>query len=222
MAKLILMKKEEVSVPEEKKGKQIAVKEDNIISLQNFYNKNYQPPVEKTETILDAEPTPIETPVVEQPIMEQSIMETPVAPNIEPITAMEETPAIISNEEINNEIKETSEDNNMDQAINLTSTIAPTEEISETEIEEDLDPELKEIKERLDKVIIDLNNYKKKIKILEIEVNQNLEKSKEVLKDTQAAAKIMSIQQERQRQITEEAGNTGVLDDTRILQKEAA
>ena len=88
---------------------------------------------------------------------------------------------------------------------------------------EEMDPELKEIKERLDKVITDLNNYKKKIKLLEDEVNQNLEKSREVIKDTQAAAKIMSIQQERQRQITEEVtGGTPLESDpTRILQKGA-
>ena len=44
-----------------------------------------------------------------------------------------------------------------------------------------------------------------------------------MLKDTQAAAKIMSIQQERQRQINEEvAGGTPLESDpTRILQKEA-
>ena len=85
-----------------------------------------------------------------------------------------------------------------------------------------MDPELQEIKDRLDKVISDLNNYKKKIKLLENEVNQNLEKSREVLKDTQAAAKIMSIQQERQRQINEESGGSTIENDpTRILQKTA-
>ena len=70
---------------------------------------------------------------------------------------------------------------------------------------------------------MDLNNYKKKIKLLEEEVNQNLEKSREVLKDTQAAAKIMSIQQERQRQINEEVTGGSPLenDPTRILQKGA-
>jgi len=43
-----------------------------------------------------------------------------------------------------------------------------------------------------------------------------------VLKDTQAAAKIMSIQQERQRQINEESGGSTIENDpTRTLQKTA-
>ena len=44
-----------------------------------------------------------------------------------------------------------------------------------------------------------------------------------MLKDTQAAAKIMSIQQERQRQINEEVTGGSPLenDPTRILQKGA-
>lgn len=234
MTKVILMKKNEVSIPEEAKGKQIAVKESNMISLKDFYQKNYIPaPTQTIEPTLGTEPeqTPIipdlnEPTTLNNPIMEFS-NETPTNNVISEQPALEnqsnndsisaepviDTPVISINPLENNIDETTSEEGSTGTPkINL---------IPENETVEEMDPELKEIKDRLDKVIQDLNNYKK-IKILEIEVNENLEKSREVLKDTQAAAKIMSIQQERQRQITEENGNNIIENSSRILEKDIA
>lgn len=267
MAKLILMKRNEVAVPEEKKGKQIAVKESNIISLREFYKNNYRQPVENIEiapvptepttnstavptmeqtenvtsdipnnqpfnnvenNIIETSPIPstqntiLETPnnVIEPVEMQSSpIMDNPVSENIEnETTPIEPIPAIdLGPTSTASPIPEEESSSDETPIINLVPEI-------EEELEEEMDPELKEIKERLDKVITDLNNYKKKIKILEIEVNKNLEKSRETLKDAQAAAKIMSIQQERQRQISEEMNGGGNLetDAARVLQKGAA
>lgn len=217
MAKLILMKKNEVSVPEEKKGKQIAVKEANIISLNSFYVQNYQPPVESVEPVQDEiQAAPMEEinpePIIEQPTLDNNII------NVEPSMEIVEEPLI--QEEPVNAIEPQQESVIESPVIDL----AVDNQVEDTKMDEEMDPELQEIKERLDKVIIDLNNYKKKIKILENEVNQNLEKSKEVLKDTQAAAEIMSIQQARQRQISEEVGASNPAEDetSRLLQKETA
>jgi len=217
VAKLILMKKNEVSVPEEKKGKQIAVKEANIISLNSFYVQNYQPPVESVEPVQDEiQAAPMEEinpePIIEQPTLDNNII------NVEPSMEIVEEPLI--QEEPVNAIEPQQESVIESPVIDL----AVDNQVEDTKMDEEMDPELQEIKERLDKVIIDLNNYKKKIKILENEVNQNLEKSKEVLKDTQAAAEIMSIQQARQRQISEEVGASNPAEDetSRLLQKETA
>ena len=146
------------------------------------------------------EPTEIKAMDIEIPVVENDL-------NKEPVTLE------------NRENENSTDSTNVGDAplINLVPESAP--EITDSN---EMDPELQEIKDRLDKVISDLNNYKKKIKLLENEVNQNLEKSREVLKDTQAAAKIMSIQQERQRQINEESGGSTIENDpTRILQKTA-
>ncbi len=240
MAKLILMKKNEISVPEEKKGKQIAVKENNIVALHEFYKNNYikteeEPKMdslpEQKEEILEQEQlfpgTPIQ-PGNANETLDNSIMEEPVIPSnfdIESTAPAIENGISVSSNGTNEEqaINLTLEENNGakgEQTINL---ILEENQLDQSKSEE-LDPELKEIKERLDKVIEDLNNYKKKIKLLETEVNQNLEKSREVLKDTQAAAKIMSIQQERQREINDEinSGSTIVNDSSRTLQMNTA
>ncbi len=277
MAKLMLMKKSEISVPEDKKGKQIAVKESNITSLKDFFVQNYkapveaspvEPQVENTENIIQEttgpipamiNPSPIEvnplnvinpfeTPAVDNNIIMNApdntiTIEQPSLAVEEPVNVMTEAPVfpespvteqtvsitpIMGNEEnnsvINNIITPVEEEEsgtNDAQAIKLT---PETENIVDnSNIEEEMDPELQEIKNRLDQVIMDLNNYKKKIKMLEDEVNQNLEKSREVLKDTQAAAKIMSIHQERQKQILNEMNNTTLENDTgRVLEKEVA
>lgn len=240
MAKLILMNKTEIAVTEDKKGKQLAVKENNITSMKEFYKKNYQIPVGPDN--ITSTPDVIESSI--EPVVNNVVNEEPQIENIPVNNIIEEQPVITpvvggmeENQSFNSQqnsesvidiattpiVEETlsTEDNNENAGgINLTPDNAPILE----ESEEDLDPELKEIKERLDKVIEDLNNYKKKIKILENEVNQNLEKSKEVLKDTQAAAEIMSIQQARQRQISEEVGASNPAEDetSRLLQKETA
>lgn len=232
MTKLTLIKKPEISVTEEKRGKQIAVKEANIVSLTSFYQTNIENQIKETSSpIPNAEITPTmnEEISIEQPVLTNTI---DVSEPSEPIANNSIDPVQINPTEINiptieNKVEQKEE---MSNPSDLTENEEGTEETSKInlvpespvlETEEEMDPELKEIKERLDKVINDLNNYKKKIKRLEDEVNQNLEKSREVLKDTQAAAKIMSIQQERQRQITEEvAGGTTVENDaSRILQK---
>lgn len=284
MAKLILMKQTEVSVPEDKKGKQIAVKENNITSLKNFFVNNYKPVVEmpnisevapivqtKIEDITPLQameaPAPVEvsplntidpsiiTPNIETPemnIMNSSITEEPI-PAVENIPAIE-TPILSASQpmvlesaivdpmepEIPEEIPVETVSNNLEDVFSIPTPIMETPEeegTNDTEsiklvqdndmlnnfvIDDEMDPELKEIKNRLDQVISDLNNYKKKIKMLENEVNQNLEKSREVLKDTQAAAKIMSIHQERQNQIMNEMSSNSINDSTRILQKEVA
>ncbi len=267
MTKLMLTKKTEISVTEEKKGKQIAVKENNITSLKQFFQTHYTAPVAPTmPTPTPVAPTPQITPEVinpqqpinnieaapilqpAAPVIENVIpqaptvneLATPISPTIVPDAQNVATPIIqnpveptpiintpVANEPIMpiptptvvpNLETESTEDSSANQAINL----VPETMISE-QLEDEMDPELKEIKNRLDQVINDLNNYKKKIKILETEVNQNLEKSREVLKDTQAAAKIMAIQQERQKQITEEINGTAPLNDpTRVLQKDVA
>lgn len=247
MAKLTLMKKSEISVTEEKKGKQIAVKENNITSLKKFYQDNYRinenitQPIPSTEAIAQTPAATQETVSIDQTsattngqVIEPfssiatpaSVPETPTPTINEPIElnpvevntpTLDQPIQMESQEQVANE-SENAGGTNDAPVINL---VPENNDIKEEN--EEMDPELKEIKERLDKVIMDLNNYKKKIKLLEEEVNQNLEKSREVLKDTQAAAKIMSIQQERQRQINEEvAGGTPLESDpTRILQKEA-
>lgn len=285
MAKLMLLKKAEVSVPEDKKGKQIAVKESNITSLKNFFVSNYKPPVEMpnvtTTSFVDASPAPVsnmESPLPIEvsplnmidpsiitpnnisepeinpmnPVINNSIIEEPT-PVIENIPAIE-TPIMSAPQpmvlesaivepmepEMPKEITSTPViENSVPDIFNLPTPIIEEDEegtndtaeiklvqdndtLSDLTLDEELDPELEEIKNRLDQVILDLNNYKKKIKMLENEVNQNLEKSREVLKDTQAAAKIMSIHQERQNQIMNELNlGTNSLDDSkRVLQKE--
>lgn len=285
MAKLMLLKKAEVSVPEDKKGKQIAVKESNITSLKNFFVSNYKPPVEMpsvtTTSFVDANPAPVsnmESPLPIEvsplnmidpsiitpnnisepeinpmnPVINNSIIEEPT-PVIENIPAIE-TPIMSAPQpmvlesaivepmepEMPKEITSTPViENSVPDIFNLPTPIIEEDEegtndtaeiklvqdndtLSDLTLDEELDPELEEIKNRLDQVILDLNNYKKKIKMLENEVNQNLEKSREVLKDTQAAAKIMSIHQERQNQIMNELNlGTNSLDDSkRVLQKE--
>lgn len=242
MSKLTLMKKTEISVTEEKKGKQIAVKENNITSLKRFYQDNYSinenlvKPTQENETLVQT-PTISQEIVDQPPVTNNEQLIEPVTPSLSADIATENKTTTANEMELNpveinvptldqpvqsetqNQVSTVeSEDPGDAPVINL---VPENNEIKE-EVEE-MDPELKEIKERLDKVITDLNNYKKKIKLLEDEVNQNLEKSREVLKDTQAAAKIMSIQQERQRQITEEVtGGTPLESDpTRILQKGA-
>lgn len=269
MARLILMKKAEVAVTEEKKGKQLAVKENNISAMKDFYKNNYQVPTANNEIVM----TPEVVPPVEEPKVEPAIENTIINPNpasaenntitqqpiemainqqeniiAEPQSSItqpeviEETPAIMETEPLKEEVlieqpKEESAIDLSSSVPNLESeTVSPKESVElnlepENSLkntliteENEMDPELKEIKDRLDKVIEDLNNYKKKIKILETEVNQNLEKSREVLKDTQAAAQIMSIQQQRQQQITDEVNGGGTLenDPSRILQKNIA
>lgn len=256
MAKLMLMKKPEISVPEDKKGKQIAVKESNIISLKDFYRNNYQIPsepikVSEPEVSMDAnimpsptiESNPVNefTPSFQDPILpnnnflndtemgnniieEKPILNQNVFESNDPIimdspiidsTSKNETPIVdtpINLDTISTMSNEEDDGTNDSREIKLT---------IENNASSDMDPELQEIKDRLDKVIMDLNNYKKKIKMLEDEVNQNLEKSKEVLKDTQAAARIMSIQQERQKEIMNEM-NSKENDTIRALEKEAA
>ncbi len=284
MAKLMLLKKAEISVPEDKKGKQIAVKESNITSLKNFFVSNYKPPVEMpsvtTTSFVDASPAPVSNmesplPIEVSPlnmidpsiIMPNNISEpeiNPMNPVInsiveEPTPVIENIPAIETpimsapqpmvlesaivepmEPEMPKEITSTPViENSVPDIFNLPTPIIEEDEegtndtaeiklvqdndtLSDLTLDEELDPELEEIKNRLDQVILDLNNYKKKIKMLENEVNQNLEKSREVLKDTQAAAKIMSIHQERQNQIMNELNlGTNSLDDSkRVLQKE--
>lgn len=252
MTKVMLLKKTEVSVTEEKKGKQIAVKENNILSLKNFYKDNLKKIANENAKL---EQTATTTEVIEpiQPVTNENNLNPVTLPNIENVSVnnpdhkvtgeiIEQAPTnVIEPTEIkamdieipvvendlnkepvtleNRENENSTDSTNVGDAplINLVPESAP--EITDSN---EMDPELQEIKDRLDKVISDLNNYKKKIKLLENEVNQNLEKSREVLKDTQAAAKIMSIQQERQRQINEESGGSTIENDpTRILQKTA-
>lgn len=249
MAKLTLMKKSEISVTEEKKGKQIAVKENNITSLKKFYQDNYSvnenitQPIPANETL-----TPTTTATQENVSLDQTPVTTndqviesvsPVAPSAsvpETTTSTINEPIELNPVEVNVPTLDQPVQAEMQEQVPVANENENSGENNETPVislvpennnvkeeTEEMDPELKEIKERLDKVIMDLNNYKKKIKLLENEVNQNLEKSREVLKDTQAAAKIMSIQQERQRQITEEVAGGAPLesDPTRILQKGA-
>lgn len=231
----MLLKKAEIAVPEDKKGKQIAVKESNINSLKAFFVNNYleptvaplsnatqeesvqldsMPQVENTEPFnMDAplfgmEPNiPNENVIQETPVIE----ENPVFPSpiIEPVTVSSD-PSEIPSPVFPNEEESSSDAEKISLVPEEQQTIDDTE----------MDPELQEIKNRLDQVILDLNNYKKKIKMLEDEVNQNLEKSREVLKDTQAAAKIMSIHQERQNQILNDLNVPK--DDIRTLQKDIA
>lgn len=273
----MLMKKSEISVPEDKKGKQIAVKESNITSLKDFFVQNYKEPVEtspvepqaeSSENIIqettDPIPTminpspievnplnvinPFETPeidnniimnapenntILEQqsPALEEQVnvmAEAPVFPespvteqtvSVTPIIGNEENSSVINN--MINPVEEEESGTNDAQAIKLTPEAENV--VNTSNMDEEMDPELQEIKNRLDQVIMDLNNYKKKIKMLEDEVNQNLEKSREVLKDTQAAAKIMSIHQERQKQILNEMKNEPLVNETgRILEKDVA
>ena len=234
MTKLTLIKKPEISGTEEKRGKQIAVKEANIVSLTSFYQNNIENQTKETSSpIPNAEITPTmnEEISVEQPVLTNTIDVSKPSESIENnfIDPVQINPTEINIPTIENKVEQKDEMNNPsdlrenEEGTEETANINLVPESPVLETEEEMDPELKEIKERLDKVIKDLNNYKKKIKRLEDEVNQNLEKSREVLKDTQAAAKIMSIQQERQRQITEEvAGGTTVENDaSRILQKAA-
>ncbi|MCI8574978.1 MAG: hypothetical protein HFI09_00735 [Bacilli bacterium] len=247
MTKVMLLKNAEISVTEEKKGKQIAVKENNIVSLKEFYfnnvsqvNTNSLEQQQETAVSLNEEGnkssenaineqlanTPINE-TVEEKVNVSSIEDTQNIQVNDPINQVEiAIPSIETNKseqttDVEEKIEEKDSENsgaNDAPVINL----VPETEDTEIKVEEEMDPELKAIKERLDQVISDLNNYKKKIKLLEDEVNQNLEKSREVLKDTQAAAKIMSIQQERQRQITEESGGTSLeTDPSRTLQKVA-
>lgn len=249
----MLLKNSEISVTEEKKGKQIAVKENNITSLKKFYkdnSKKFESNREEPQQVItpmaneelkvsensmnnlqSASPTTNSVSIEGQNESPVSMISTPNVDNIlkseENIAAINpidivvptiETPVVEQTPIVENKVEENSSDNSNtgdSPIINLVPETNP-----ELTIEEEMDPELKEIKERLDKVILDLNNYKKKIKILEDKVNQNLEKSKEVLKDTQAAAQIISIQQERQRQINEDSGGTSLeTDSSRILQK---
>lgn len=231
MAKVSLFKPSEISVSEEMKGKQIAVKENNITSLNDFYQTNLK----------------VESPIVEEQItnveeskdnafafmnnLEENAVNNSILENEETVSIMDNTEEVIENAPVVNldttNLDETpviditipaNEPDVVDDGTNNAPIInlIPDEQIVETE--EEMDPELKEIQERLNQVIADLDQYKKKIKKLEIEINENLEKSREVLKDTQAAAKIMSIQQERQKSISEEATGDSVLEDpTRIL-----
>jgi len=258
MSKIMLIKKDEISVTEEKKGKQIAVKENNITSLKEFYKNNMiakQAPQPQETLVMEEIPTPptaspapafnaenmIATPNPSAPA-DNTIVEQPVelmATQPQNSQEMMEANSVIMNQPIIDVEPSMQNDNLIPEQNIISPAIEPIPESNDTtssdapvinlvptteEIgkDEEMDPELQEIKERLDKVIMDLNNYKKKIKLLEEEVNQNLEKSREVLKDTQAAAKIMSIQQERQRQINEEInGGTPLNNDpTRILQKD--
>lgn len=221
MAKLSLFLEPEVSVPEERKGKQIAVKESNITSLKQFFANNYQPPKSTLETeIIEAQPTSTEPENIDVMIKNSPIDFMKELNNIEVSINTTEEPII--NETPINPINEKPEETpiidvteNSDSSNGEIINLIP-------EIEE-MDPELKEIKNRLDQVINDLDQYKKKIKNIEIEINLNLEKSREVLKDTQAAAHIMSIQQERQKQIKDEVAGGGepLNDPSRILQKES-
>lgn len=237
MAKVILMKKAEISVPEGQKGKQLAVKESNTVSLKDFYKKNYQAPIQTVTPVAEVAPVqPVDTlvneiPPMVEPIKENSMIndQAVVANNIiqeQPIVetshVLEEPVAFSGNQNFSaTPTIENVDSPKPEEPINITS--GNDNVISQVE-QEELDPELKEIKDRLDKVIDDLNAYKKKIEILEKKVNENLEKSKEVLKDTQAAAQIMSIQQERQKQINDEINGGGTLetDSSRILEKSAA
>lgn len=267
----MLTKKAEISVTEEKKGKQIAVKENNITSLKQFFQSNYSVPVSPAmPTVTPVSPTPqisqevintqpqqpinnmvinptiqpsvnpvenaINNGISQNPITNETIVQpTPTVPPIvdtpvitNPVESIQNATAPVPNIPITPTpvvnstpvIQSLETDNNESTGATEAIKLVPEPIISE-QLEEEMDPELKEIKERLDQVINDLNNYKKKIKILEKEVNQNLEKSREVLKDTQAAAKIMAIQQERQKQITEEINGTAPINDpSRVLQKE--
>ncbi len=249
MASVVLMKKNEIAIPEGQKGKQIAVKENNIIALKEFYKNNYQTPqLEKEpqveEPSLNQEPLNFDAILnssAEEPVFnpinpmdkiennnfieESNPVQNAVIPEevpIEPVSIIDNSIPQMETSEVNMPSEETETGTDDTSAIKL--VLENPEAEKNEKPEEEMDPELKEIKERLDKVIQDLNNYKKKIKILEDEVNRNLEKSREVLKDTQAAAEIMSIQQKRQQQITDEiaTGGTIVNDAQRILQKDAA
>ncbi|MCI8394532.1 MAG: hypothetical protein HFH86_03515 [Bacilli bacterium] len=226
MTKVILMNKTEISVNEEKKGKQIAVKENNITSLKEFYQNNYKVLNQKVSSL--PKETIVETPIINNPLeasgepvipIEPIVMDTPSIEMQKESIFNESTPIITAentqnkeanennllNETIFTQNNQTTEDSGNSPVINLIPESSTIESAQPSD--DEMDPELLEIKLRLDQAIIDLNNYKKKIKILELEVNQNLEKSKEVLKDTQAAAEIMSIQQERQKKISEEINN---------------
>ncbi len=227
MTKVVLLKTPEISVTEEKKGKQIAVKENNIITLKDFYQKNTLAIQNSSTPTIDSvpqqniandnnnnKPQEKEDTTILQTVNNNSSINSTVTntvgvqnPSVAPI---EETP-----------IKEQESENNEETPITNIPLESNPLPVSEATNAEEMDPELKEIKESLDQVILDLNNYKKKIKKLEEEVNQNLEKSREVLKDTQAAAKIMSIQQERQRQINEEQNKSATLtqEQSQILEK---
>lgn len=225
MGKLVLLKPQQISISEEKKGKQIAVKENNIDSLKTFY-LNGLSSTEKKEEIITQENSnvvaePLAITVENNAKTTEDVPETAIEINPVNISSTSEIPAISleTNIQNTNEVTEISEEGSNE---NETITLIP-ETKTETEVEDEMDSELKEIKERLDKVIMDLNDYKKKIQSLEEEINKNLEKSREVLKDTQAAAQIMSIQQERQKQINEETSSGEVVenDNSRILQKSA-
>ncbi len=180
MTKVILINKPEVSVTEEKKGKQIAVKESNITSMKDFYKTgkaNFQTVATPTENIQ-------QEPIAPAPIEQVPVQTIEVAPTVENAEQISPTVPV-------NNIESNPEPENQ-----------PIAQITE---EEEMDPELQELQERFNQIITELNNYKKKIKKQESEINSNLERSREVLKDTQAAAEIMSIQQERQRQIINES-----------------
>lgn len=226
MGKLVLLKPQQISISEEKKGKQIAVKENNIDSLKTFYLNGLSSTEKKEENLITQENSnvvaePLEIAPENNAETIEAAPEAAIEINPVNISSTSEIPAISleTNIQNTNEVTENSEEgSNETEAI----TLIP-ETKTETEVEDEMDSELKEIKERLDKVIMDLNDYKKKIQSLEEEINKNLEKSREVLKDTQAAAQIMSIQQERQKQINEETSSGEVVenDNSRILQKSA-
>lgn len=226
MGKLVLLKPQQISISEEKKGKQIAVKENNIDSLKTFYLNGLSSTEKKEENLITQENSnvvaePLEIAPENNAETIEAVPEAAIEINPVNISSTSEIPAISleTNIQNTNEVTENSEEgSNETEAI----TLIP-ETKTETEVEDEMDSELKEIKERLDKVIMDLNDYKKKIQSLEEEINKNLEKSREVLKDTQAAAQIMSIQQERQKQINEETSSGEVIenDNSRILQKSA-
>lgn len=226
MGKLVLLKPQQISISEEKKGKQIAVKENNIDSLKTFYLNGLSSTEKKEENLITQENSnvvaePLEIAPENNAETIEAAPEAAIEINPVNISSTSEIPAISleTNIQNTNEVTEKSEEGSSEtEAI----TLIP-ETKTETEVEDEMDSELKEIKERLDKVIMDLNDYKKKIQSLEEEINKNLEKSREVLKDTQAAAQIMSIQQERQKQINEETSSGEVVenDNSRILQKSA-
>jgi len=151
VAKLILMKKNEVSVPEEKKGKQIAVKEANIISLNSFYVQNYQPPVESVEPVQDEiQAAPMEEinpePIIEQPTLDNNII------NVEPSMEIVEEPLI--QEEPVNAIEPQQESVIESPVIDL----AVDNQVEDTKMDEEMDPELQEIKDKYGVKIVDVIN----------------------------------------------------------------
>ena len=182
MTKVLLMKNKEIAVTEEKKGKQIAVKENNIDTLKKFYQDNFtlnqgiQAPI-TPENQVEAEKLADNTPISQPNIsLNEEVVATPIEPtNIEAETKeqMLEPAVELNPVEVNvpsfdqpqepvpsNLVEETSTENagNVGAApiINL---VPENNQVSETA--EEMDPELQEIKERLDKVIMDLTRKTK-------------------------------------------------------------